>query len=321
MSNMVVRTNILALNSHRNLGLVGNNQARASARLSSGFRINSAADDAAGLAISEGMRAQIRGMNQAARNTQDGISLIQTAEGYLSTITELLQRARELIVQAANDTYSIDNRTTIQNEIYQLMEEIDRIADTATFNQMILFDGSIAFRQLSAQVITETLQNRNFFRGEPSAEQVQALMDWINSDSARNFVMNGSGDALEIMNGALEPLLAQFSDTPIVWDPGRSTTQFMQILIDPTSDVRDVHGQRLFDQIFWDQMDEYVRTSTRSDFHITTGVNFNGINHMLETVESAQVALRFWYAFSNQDAAGNWALNVERDELGQRFRV
>jgi flagellin len=139
MSNTVVRTNVMALNSHRNLGLVGNQQARASQRLSSGFRINSAADDAAGLAISEGMRAQIRGMNQASRNAQDGISLIQTAEGYMQTITEMVQRARELAVQAGNDTYSDDNRITIRNEVQQLSREIGRVWTTATFNGEQLF--------------------------------------------------------------------------------------------------------------------------------------------------------------------------------------
>ena len=142
MSNMVVRTNVLALNSHRNLGLVGNQQARASARLSSGFRINSAADDAAGLSISEGMRAQIRGMNQASRNAQDGISLIQTAEGYMQTVTEMIQRARELATQAANDTYSDTNRATIANEIEHLEQEVNRIWTTATFNGQNLFSGS-----------------------------------------------------------------------------------------------------------------------------------------------------------------------------------
>jgi len=139
---MVVRTNVLALNSHRNLGLVGNQQARASARLSSGFRINSAADDAAGLAISEGMRAQIRGMNQASRNAQDGISLIQTAEGFMQTVTEMVQRSRELAVQAANDTYSTTNRETIRNEIQQLEEEIVRIWESASFNGETLFGAS-----------------------------------------------------------------------------------------------------------------------------------------------------------------------------------
>jgi len=124
----------MAMNSHRNLGLVSNQQSRASQRLSSGFRINSAADDAAGLAISEGMRAQIRGMNQASRNAQDGISLIQTAEGYMQTITELAQRARELMVQGANDTYNDTQRGHIRNEIDQLAAEISRIWDDATFN-------------------------------------------------------------------------------------------------------------------------------------------------------------------------------------------
>ena len=142
MSNMVVRTNVLALNSHRNLGLVGNQQARASARLSSGFRINSGADDAAGLAISESMRAQIRGMNQASRNAQDGISLIQTAEGYLATIQELMQRARELAVQGANDTYSETQREFIHNEMHQIQLEVVRIWDNATFNGQEVFNSA-----------------------------------------------------------------------------------------------------------------------------------------------------------------------------------
>jgi flagellin len=96
MGNTVVRTNVMAINSHRNLGIVGNMQARASQRLSSGFRINSAADDAAGLAISEKMRSQIRGLDQASRNGQDGISLIQTAEGAMNIVNDMVIRIREL---------------------------------------------------------------------------------------------------------------------------------------------------------------------------------------------------------------------------------
>ena len=143
MSNTVVRTNVRALNAHRNLTNVANQQMRASQRLSSGLRINSAADDAAGLAISEGMRAQIRGMTQAMRNAQDGISLLQTAEGYMQTVTELLQRTRELAVQGANDTYNEDQRSHINNEMEQLAQEITRIFDSATFNGQRLFcDGS-----------------------------------------------------------------------------------------------------------------------------------------------------------------------------------
>ncbi|MCL2576389.1 MAG: flagellin, partial [Defluviitaleaceae bacterium] len=136
---MVVRTNVMALNSHRNLGNVARQQANASGRLSSGFRINSAADDAAGLAISEGMRSQIRGMNQAARNAQDGISLIQTAEGYTNTLTELMQRARQLMVQGANDTNSAAQRTHISNELTQISRESARIWNESTFNGQRVF--------------------------------------------------------------------------------------------------------------------------------------------------------------------------------------
>jgi flagellin len=146
---------MLALNSHRNLGMVGTQQARASARLSSGFRINSAADDAAGLGISENMRAQIRGLDQASRNAQDAISLVQTAEGGLSTINEMVIRIRELTVQAANDINTTEdgaglnpgtnesNRARIQGEINHLIDEIQRTATTLQFNSMTLLDGSV----------------------------------------------------------------------------------------------------------------------------------------------------------------------------------
>jgi len=148
-ANTVVRTNVLSLNSHRNLGLVANNQSRASQRLSSGFRINSAADDAAGLGISEKMRAQIRGLDQASRNAQDGISLIQTAEGALDTVNEILIRVRELVVQAANDTNvggtgAQSDRLRIQDEIDQLMAEVDAIATRTEFNTRTLLDGGLS---------------------------------------------------------------------------------------------------------------------------------------------------------------------------------
>jgi len=146
---MVVRTNTLALNSHRNLGMVGNAQARSSARLSSGFRINSAADDAAGLGISEKMRAQIRGLDQASRNAQDGISLIQTAEGAMSTVNEMVTRIRELVVQAANDTNvggtgPDSDRVRIQDEINQLFDEIDATTQRTEFNTRTLLSGEFA---------------------------------------------------------------------------------------------------------------------------------------------------------------------------------
>ncbi len=154
MSNMAINTNILALNSHRALKGVGNQQTKASTRLSSGYRINSAADDAAGLAISEKMRSQIRGLDMASKNTQDAVSLIQTAEGGMQEIDNMLQRIRELTVQASNDTNDQDNtdttstaqgdRTKIQDEINQLIEEIDSMAERVEFNKKKVISGDYA---------------------------------------------------------------------------------------------------------------------------------------------------------------------------------
>jgi flagellin len=138
-----INTNIPAMNAHRQFGIVNNNLARNVERLSSGFRINRAADDAAGLAISEKMRAQIRGLGQASRNAQDAISLVQTAEGGMQTIHDILQRMRELVIQASSDTYSdVPDREAINIEVVQLLEEIDDISESTEFNQINLLDGS-----------------------------------------------------------------------------------------------------------------------------------------------------------------------------------
>jgi len=139
---MRINNNVMALNAHRQLAVNQANSSKSMERLSSGMRINRAGDDAAGLAISEKMRGQIRGLKQASRNAQDGISLIQTAEGALNEIHAILQRMRELAVQSATDTNTDDDRLEIQEEINQLASEIDRIADTTQFNTMELLDGT-----------------------------------------------------------------------------------------------------------------------------------------------------------------------------------
>lgn len=131
---MIINHNMNAMNAHRNMGVNNNNAAKAMEKLSSGLRINRAGDDAAGLAISEKMRGQIRGLDQASRNAQDGISLIQTAEGALNETTNILQRMRELSVQAANDTNATTDRVAIKTELIALQDEITRIADTTKFN-------------------------------------------------------------------------------------------------------------------------------------------------------------------------------------------
>jgi len=139
---MRINNNLMAMNTHRQLGIATDGGAKSTEKLSSGFRINRAGDDAAGLSISEKMRGQIRGLTQASRNSQDGISLIQTAEGALNETHAILQRMRELAVQSANDTNVDIDRTAIQDEINQLTEEINRISDTTEFNTQKLLDGS-----------------------------------------------------------------------------------------------------------------------------------------------------------------------------------
>ncbi len=144
MSNMVVNTNVLALNSHRNLSSVGSMQAKSSARLSSGMRINSAADDAAGLAISEKMRSQIRGLDMAAKNAQDGVSMVQTAEGAMQEIGNMTQRIRELTVQASNDTNEASDRSKIADEVDQLVQEITEMSKRTEFNKKTLGTGAFS---------------------------------------------------------------------------------------------------------------------------------------------------------------------------------
>ena len=138
-----INTNVMSLNAQRNLGQSQSALAKTMQRLSSGLRINSAKDDAAGLSISDRMTSQIRGLNQAGRNANDGISLAQTAEGALQETTNILQRMRELAVQSANDTNSASDRTSLQAEVNQLKQEMTRIANTTTFNGKSLLDGTM----------------------------------------------------------------------------------------------------------------------------------------------------------------------------------
>ena len=139
---MTINTNIVSINAQRNLGLSGSSLGTAMQRLSSGLRVKSAKDDAAGLAISERMSTQVRGLTVAARNANDGISLAQTAEGALGKVGDMLQRMRDLAVQSSNATNSTSDREALQAELSQLRDEVDRVAKTTTFNGAKLLDGS-----------------------------------------------------------------------------------------------------------------------------------------------------------------------------------
>ena len=163
---MVVQHNLTAMNANRQLSGVQSAQQKSTEKLSSGYRINRAGDDAAGLSISEKMRSQIRGLNKAASNAQDGISLVQVAEGALNETHSILQRMNELATQAANDTNTSTDRNALQQEMDQLTSEIDRIRSTTQFNSMNLLDGSFTRKNLqvgalSGQSISISIGNMN----------------------------------------------------------------------------------------------------------------------------------------------------------------
>ena len=163
---MVVQHNLTAMNANRQLGITTGAQAKSSEKLSSGYRINRAGDDAAGLKISEKMRSQIRGLNKASDNAQDGVSLIQTAEGALNEAHSILQRMNELAVQGANDTNQSIDRDAINQELEALTTELDRISETTQFNKQNLLDGSFADKKLQVgantdQKIAVSIDNMN----------------------------------------------------------------------------------------------------------------------------------------------------------------
>ena len=141
---MVVQHNLTAANTNRQLGITTNGLQKSTEKLSSGYKINRAADDAAGLSISEKMRNQIRGLNKASDNAQDGISLVQTAEGALNEVHSMLQRMSELAVQASNGTNASQDRTALDNEVQQLKTEIERVGTTTQFNKMDILTGDFS---------------------------------------------------------------------------------------------------------------------------------------------------------------------------------
>lgn len=154
---MVVQHNLTAMNSNRMLGLTTKTQAKSTEKLSSGYKINRAADDAAGLSISEKMRRQMRGLTQASANAQDGISCVQTAEGALAEVEDMLQRINELAVKGENGTLTTQDRSYIGSEVSQLMQEINRVKQTTTFNEQSLLNGSFSKKNL--QVGAESNKN------------------------------------------------------------------------------------------------------------------------------------------------------------------
>lgn len=179
---MVVAHNLSAMNSQRQLSIVSGTVSKKAQNLSSGYKINKAADDAAGLSISEKMRKQIRGLTQASLNAEDGISMVQTADGALEEVHDMLQRMNELCVQAANGTDSTSDRLNIQDEISQLITEIDRVSETTRFNETNLLDGSIA--KPGRNATTTALNNKKIAAVQKKLEKDKATFKVLNGQNA-----------------------------------------------------------------------------------------------------------------------------------------
>ncbi|MBO5292380.1 MAG: hypothetical protein J6B10_04255 [Lachnospiraceae bacterium] len=186
---MVVQHNLRAMNSNRMLGITAGQQAKSSEKLSSGYKINRAADDAAGLSISEKMRKQIRGLTQASLNAQDGISAVQTAEGALTEVHDMLQRMNELAVKSANGTMSMDDRQAVQDEVDQLITEIDRVAETTKFNETYLLKGD------GLETKTRTV-NATPMTASYAADPTESIVKINGQTTPTTWYAAGSGTAL-----------------------------------------------------------------------------------------------------------------------------
>lgn len=180
---MRINNNISALNAWRGLTNTDNSLSKSLEKLSSGLRINRAGDDAAGLAISEKMRGQIRGLNQASRNAQDGISLIQTAEGALTETHAILQRMRELTVQSNNSTNTSEDLDEIQKEIEELISEVNRIAEKTEFNTLTLLDGTLGVRAVDGSVAIDDLAKAGITVGVSGVEKGETLTFALDKDN------------------------------------------------------------------------------------------------------------------------------------------
>ena len=233
---MVVQHNLTAMNSNRMLGLTQTTLAKSTEKLSSGYKVNRAADDAAGLAISEKMRRQVRGLTQASSNAQDGISAVQTAEGALNEVHDMLQRMNELETKAANDTLTTKDRDYIQSEINALVTEIDRVASTTTFNQQNLLNGDFSGKKL--QVGAESGQ---YISISISAMTASGL--GVSTNQVKVSSYDSAGTALNNIKNAISSLNKQRSDLGAIQNRLEHTIANLDNVVENTtaaeSQIRD----------------------------------------------------------------------------------
>ena len=248
---MVVQHNLSAMNTSRQLNGVTSSLSKSTEKLSSGYRINRAGDDAAGLSISEKMRSQIRGLNKASDNAQDGISLIQVAEGALNETHSILQRMNELATQAANDTNTSSDRKAIQQEVDQLTSEIDRIRSTTQFNTQNLLDGSFSKKNLqigslSGQSISISVSNMN------------ATSLGVNGLKVSSF--SGAGEAMSKIQVAIDKVSTQRSKLGALQNRLEHTINNL----DTTSENTQAAESRIRDTDMADEMVQYSKNNILS---------------------------------------------------------
>ena len=245
---MVVQHNLTAMNSNRMLGLTTATQAKSTEKLSSGYKINRAADDAAGLSISEKMRKQIRGLTQASANAEDGISAVQTAEGALTEVHDMLQRMNELAVKASNGTMSENDREYVQNEIDQLVTEIDRVAETTKFNETYLLkgDGELKSAQTTnavnitadGKVKAQLNANSKVNAGDYSLGTVQIKTSNFATNAGNMTGVESTGTTVDSTNSSLQSLMNQATST------GKLTLKVVSETIgSPAKDADDTYAK------------------------------------------------------------------------------
>ena len=257
---MVVQHNLTAMNSNRMLGITTSTQAKSTEKLSSGYKINRAADDAAGLSISEKMRRQIRGLTQAVANAQDGISAVQTAEGALGEVHDMLQRMNELAIKAGNETLQSVDRKYIQQELDQLKSEIDRVQTTTTFNEQMLLNGEFSDGK-ALQVGSEVDANN---RIKITINQ----MNWDTiADSTKNMIAGGDG-------------IGKGDGTLQVWDKAEDAGKVTENIAKTVSSIKSAL------QCVSEQRSRLGATQNRLEHTV------NNLNNVVENTTSAESAIR-----------------------------
>lgn len=253
---MIIQHNMQAMNTNRQLGITGGRLAKSTEKLSSGYKINRAGDNAAGLSISEKMRGQIRGLEQASINAQDGISLIQTAEGALNETHSILQRMRELAVQAANDTNVDDDRDAIAAELKQLTDEIDRIAGETEFNTQKLINGAFSGsgNEINFQVGANSGQRITLAIGNMQASALATDLETISSNVGS---YSDATAAITIINSAITKVSQQRSALGAV----QNRLEHTIANADNTAENLQAAESRIRDVDMADEMVEYSKNN------------------------------------------------------------